>query len=350
MNAASGSRAGWAGFRAAMAAGAVLVLCCAGLAMTTPAAQAASPAPAASPPPRALPGDNPLYSPPANIQTRVVTNEPAEPGNQYQVKIDANTTYYYDPPPAEPVGWACPTGVWVLALDRAHLDPGKTITAAYPLCSNADAAALGQALTSLGSSYIVIVNSLNYGGGGPLALSGLGNALASIGAVAPEFGFDLATTGFSVLGVPGLPQGQAYQVGEQLLSENGLAAGTPAAASINGTLVYGQQRNDNGVASANYTLMLRDYAIYDIGADGAITLNGRSYPVPAHTRPGYLGGFRVLVADRRTLGVLDDQLFETNGADALSEQMHPARDGRRRDLRPGRRLGRRARPRGGGVG
>jgi hypothetical protein len=250
------------------------------------------------------------------LKTRVATASAVEPGDHLAVTV-GNVIYHAPAPPA----WQCGTGAWVLALDRKSLD--ETASVDYPLCTPADATALGGALTAFGSGKLVVVNSLTRGDIVPPPLPNLGtDALAKIGAVASDFdGYDLTGSVFSVEGVPGLPSGQAYQVGAPLSSEVGVPAGLPTAASVNGTLVQ-----DN---NANYTVVMRDYVLYDIAANGEITLDGHLYPVPAVSDPGVRGGFHVLVVDRRTLTPRSNTFYDTNSDDgtvAVAEQLRMTSD------------------------
>ena len=261
-------------------------------------------------------GDQVAQPPTFPLQTRVVTSAPAEPGDHFEVTV-GDVDHAAPPAPA----WSCPNGVWVLVLMRATLnqDSSNVGSADYPLCSTADVKALGTVLAGIPDTDMVIVNSLNHSGpGGGASQPDLGtDALSKIGAVAAEFdGFPLDSDAFSVEGIPGLPQGQAYQVGASLASEESVPAGSPTAASINATLA----EDNNG----NFALAMWDYATYQIGADGTVTINGTPYAVPASHAPGFQGGFHVVVVDRRTLGLLSNTLYETNSGDAVSEQLRMA--------------------------
>jgi hypothetical protein len=260
----------------------------------------------------------PAAAPPTfPLQTRVVTTAPAEPGDHFEVTVGKVT----HPAPAPPA-WSCPTGVWVLVLGRGTLnqDNSNVGSADYPLCTTADAKALGTVLAGIPDTDMVIVNSLHHSGTGPTVLNNLGtDALSKIGAVAAEFnGLNIDDNAFSVEGIPGLPQGQAYQVGDPVDSEQSVAAGSPTAASINATLAQ-----DN---HANYALAMWDYATYHIDAGGTVTIKGNVIPVPASRAPGFQGGFHVVVVDRRTLSVQSNTLYETNSGDAISEQVRMAAD------------------------
>lgn len=237
------------------------------------------------------------------LQTRVATASPAEPGDHLKVTL-GGVDHAAPPAPA----WACPTGVWVLVLGRASLD--EVSSTDYPLCSEDDVSRLAAALKKVPNTEkeprTVIVNSLNHHPGEKsLTLSGLGEALSLIGAPGPEFAdLDLGTTGFSVYGIPGLTAGQAHTAQDSLAAEAAVPAGSPVPASVNGTLVP----DDHG----NYTLTMLDYGLYDISPDGAITINGHTYPVPARSA-SFLGGFHLLVVNRRTLQPISDTLYQTSG-------------------------------------
>jgi hypothetical protein len=249
------------------------------------------------------------------LQTRVVSQSPPEPGDHFEVRVGATV----DTAPAPPQ-WGCATGVWVLALPRTDpLTPASSID--KPLCSNSDVSALKKYLQGLSDDDLVVVNSLDRGTGSVPKLSSLGGALGGIGAVVAEFDSvgdgELATVGYSVLGVPGMPAGQAYTVGDVLGAEHAVAAGDPTAASINGPLVDGNR---------GYVLTPDDYKLFSIAADGTITLDANTYPVPPATVPGFAGGFHVLVVNRQTLAPLSNRLYETNSDHAAAEQQRIVND------------------------
>jgi hypothetical protein len=231
------------------------------------------------------------------LSTRVASARPAEPGLNLRVTV-GDETY-----PAPNASWNCPTGVWVLQLDRSSLDKDGSVD--YPLCTAADASKLADTLKAIGNEEITIVNSLNFNpGADSQALPGLGDALANIGVPADQFSaVDLSRTAFSVFGIPGLVAGQAYSATESLADEAEVPAGSATGASINGTLAQ-----DN---HAKFTLNPQGYVLYDIAANGAIVLGGHTYAVPAEPS-GFSGGFHVLVVDRRTLEPVSNKLYSTN--------------------------------------
>lgn len=246
------------------------------------------------------------------LASRVATANSPAASHAYAVTVGSVT---HTAP--QPSGWACPEGVWVLALSRDGLNEASS--ADYSLCSPADMTKLTAAVKDLPDTSssagppMVIVNSLNNGSAPQLMTPpGLGTAMAEVGAVAREFDqIDLRTTAFSIVGIRGIPAGQAHQVSDSLAAEN-VTGGAPTPASVNGTLVH-----DN---YGNFALVMRDDVRYDVSAAGVVTLNGVAYPIPAAVHPGYGGGFHVVVFDRRTLGPISNTLYETNSDDAIAEQ------------------------------
>ncbi len=196
----------------------------------------------------------------------------------------------------------CAAGVWVQQLDRATLDSGPS--KGYALCSSNDVTQLTTTLKSIPSGTIVIVNSLLVGGGQHDALTGLGTAMASIGVpqtALPTVDLDVIT--FSVYGVAGTQPGQASYSTGSVAQDAKLPDRATSASAITGVLA----RDSNDY----FALTSLDFALYDIEADGDITVDGKTYPVPA--RPaGFLGGFHLLALDRRTLAPLLDKLYATN--------------------------------------
>lgn len=261
-----------------------------------------------------------LRSPPTapvsfNFESRVVTHNNPGPQDDFEVVVGSVVHTAPSPPPR----WSCPTGVWVLALARSSLNVDSSSD--LRLCSNNDVIALSKYLQGLSSSDMVIVNSLDHGGGTVPVLNKLGDAMSQIGAVKAEFdivGAALGSLSYSVMGIPGLPAGQAYQVGTDLGSESAVAAGSPSPASINGPLVL-----DN---NSNYTLDIRAYKLFDVAADGAIIVGSKTYSVPPANQPGYAGGFHVVVLNRRTLALISNQLYETNSDVGVLEQQRMVRD------------------------
>ena len=241
------------------------------------------------------------------VRTRVVAASPPGPGDRLEVTVGVRTHVAPSAPP-----WACPTGVWVLVLDRSSLE--ESGSGIYPLCTEADAAALGTLLKPVPSSKIVILNSLNHTPGvESRTLPGLGKALAEIGVRQADFAaVDLATTAFSVYGIPGLSAGQAFTGRGSATAEAHVPVGSATGASINGELI-----RDN---HANFALTLADYRLYNIAADGAITLDGHVYPVPAKPA-GFKGGFHLLVVERQSLEPVSDILYATNDSPAAQYRM-----------------------------
>ena len=232
------------------------------------------------------------------------------------------------PPPAPQVG-TCGRGVWVLTLARDSLtEAGST---ALPVCSTGDVKALSSFLNALPDAGragppLVVVNSVFTGTAATSpAPEGLAGALAQVGASAADLGIvDFGRQVFSVAGVRGAPAGQAA-TNVQVRSSDAVPAGSPTAASVNGTLVP-----DN---HDFFVLVHRDDLLYDITLDGAVTFPAhhgsvpafttpaaRTYTAPAARLPGFLGGFHLVALDRRTLALRLDALFETNGSSALPER------------------------------
>ena len=197
---------------------------------------------------------------------------------------------------------SCAAGVWVLRLGRQDLDLKSSLT--YPICTSTDASQLQTKLKAIGGNQLVVVNSIN-SGQKPVTVPGLGDALKVIGATSAAFSaVDLGSRTFSVVGVSGMSPGQAYTSFGTVAEEAGLAVGAHSRASVDGRLAP-----DN---NANYAPTMLDYALYTIAPNGDMTLNADAYPVPA--RPaGFLGGFHVLVLDRRTLSKISDTLYSTTG-------------------------------------
>jgi hypothetical protein len=278
--------------RATMAAVTSALLVC-GLSAVPAAAGAA---PAGTPAPLGADPES-TVDPTFDLKTRVVADGSAEPGNRLEVEV-GNKTH------RSPAGsWSCPTGVWVLELERKSLEVEASDS--YPLCSEADTKVLAETLKTVSSERTVIVNSLNQAPGGDArTLKGLGKALAPIGVPADEFAaVNLAQTSFSVYGIPGLSAGQGHWAKGALTEEASVATGSPTEASINGTLAL-----DN---HSKFTLTMPDYVLYDIAANGAIELHGHTYPVP--DKPAnFKGGFHLLVVDRRSLEPVTDTLYSTN--------------------------------------
>ena len=197
---------------------------------------------------------------------------------------------------------SCAAGVWVLQLGRKDLD--LTSSKPYPICNATDASQLSAKLKAIGSNQLVIVNSIN-SGQKSVTVPGLGDALKAIGAQSSAFSaVDLGSRTFSLVGVSGMSAGQAYSAFGTVTEESSLAAGASGRASIQGRLAP-----DN---NSNYAPTMIDYALYSIAPTGEITLNATSYPVPAKPA-GFVGGFHVLVLDRRTLAKISDTLYSTNG-------------------------------------
>lgn len=267
------------------------------------------------------------------LQTRVVTQSPAEPGDHFEVLVGAVAHQ------APPLTASCGNGVWVLVLGRKSLDEDRSVPGGpsvdKPLCSTGDAKALGAYLAGLPGSDMVIVNSLSHADGQP-AVPGLGDALAKIGVVKAEFNGLGKGVSYSVWGIPGLSPGQAYQGSGAWASEQQAPAGHATAASINTTLVP----DNNG----NYTPDMRDYVTFsagggqDLASQGNITVGGRTYPPdPSAVNRlefwlnyrGVVGGFHVVVLDRRTLDVLSDKTYLTataGGQEQIDGQVAMARD------------------------
>ncbi|HEU4332842.1 MAG TPA: glycine-rich protein [Lapillicoccus sp.] len=196
----------------------------------------------------------------------------------------------------------CSTGVWVQQLDRGTLDPGASRS--YAICSEADAAQLAVTIKGIPAGTLAIVNSMTLGTGPKTALTGLGPALAPLGVAPSAFAsVDLNVSTFSVVGVAGTASGQAYYSFGQVSEEAGLAPGTSGRASVNGLLARDSNRN--------FALTSLDFVTYDIAANGDITVGQTTYPVPP--RPaGFVGGFHLLVLDRRTLAPVSNTLYSTN--------------------------------------
>ncbi len=252
-----------------------------------------------------------LVSPTFTLNTRILSG----PGSSSALRVTVGDKTY-TPPPATST---CGTGVWVLRLDRGDLNPDGAADV-YPLCSTFDVKQLAAALTRVPSADIAVVNSFTSGMAGgarttpSAALPGLGKAVEAVGGLQSDFsGLDLGTTTFSLFGAGKLDAGQAQYAFGTAAEE----ATRPASlrASVQGRLSL-----DNW---SHFTLTHLDWSIYDIAAEGGITVDAHAYPVPA--RPaGFTGGFHVLVLDRRTLTPVYDRLYSTYND--LAEQVRLQQD------------------------
>lgn len=250
------------------------------------------------------------------IHSRVVTATPPEPGDNLAVTVGP-TSYRA---PAGQV-WPCANGLWVLLLDRAGLN--LVSSTSYPLCSSGNLTTATDALKAVKNTDFVVVNSLHHDGSPAGPVLKLGSALALIGAVKAEFdGLDINVTRFSVLGIPGLPAGQAHTVGGD---DAGAQANQPSPVSINGIFEHD--------ANGNFTLVDRDTAQFGVGTDGVFTVQAQPlpakpdvYPVPASLRPGFAGGLHVLVLNRGTLAPVWNRLYETNGDYSNLERQRLSQD------------------------
>ena len=237
------------------------------------------------------------------LRTRIVIAQPASADN---LAVTVGSLTFRAGDDRAMVSPKCGTGIWVLVLSRKDLTKDTTRSAIYALCTDADAVALAAKLKAIDSKHMVIVNSINHSPGGPaLTLPNLPAALATLGIPSETFvSVDLATTAISAWGIPGLSEGQAFTNRGSLAGEAKTTAGSPGDASVNGDLIPDSH--------ANYALSTSNYKTYDIGVDGTINVDGKQFPVPA--RPSdFKGGFHLLVLDDRTLNVVDDRLYSTNG-------------------------------------
>lgn len=230
------------------------------------------------------------------FSSRFITAPPGAAGERLAVTIGDRT--HAAPAPS---AWACPTGVWVLTLDRKTLEPLSSEE--RPLCRDEDSRPLEDMLKALPPTRLVIVNAVNHDVRRPgPAYRGLSDALAQIGAARSDFaGLSPAAQSFSVVGVSGMPEGQAFSARDTWAAES-TKTGVASAANVRGTLAP-DSRDD-------YTVVMLDYSLYDISADGTIKVDDKTYPVPS--QPGFAGGFHVVVLDRRTLAPISDTLYSTN--------------------------------------
>ncbi|MGI8415260.1 MAG: hypothetical protein ACR2P2_03445, partial [Nakamurella sp.] len=249
-----------------------------------------------------------------DFESRVITDEGSD---RLAVRIDDTEIRT----PALTTAWPCPTGVWVLGLTRTGALPKSSNT--YPLCSRSDVDALAAALRSPALTDLeVVVNSLNRATGGPaLTLTGLTTALGQVGVAAATFAtLNLSTTAFSVWGVPKMSAGQAFTSFAPLADEAKVEVGKASPASLTCDLV----QDTNG----KFALERTDYVTYDVAADGTITVGAAVNPADSPQKPigagvrtfrvpaqpaGFTGGFHLLVLDARSLEVVEDTLYPTNG-------------------------------------
>ena len=128
-------------------------------------------------------------------------------------------------------------------------------------------------LKALPPTRLVIVNAVNHDVRRPgPAYRGLSDALAQIGAARSDFaGLSPALQSFSVVGVSGMPEGQAFSARDTWAAES-TKTGVASAANVRGTLAP-DSRDD-------YTVVMLDYSLYDISADGTIKVDDKTYPVP----------------------------------------------------------------------
>ena len=216
----------------------------------------------------------------------------------YNVSITVGNQSYVAPT----IPSVCAAGVWVQQLDRGSLDVGRS--KAYPLCSRNDVVQLGVKLATIPNGQIVILNSMAVGNRLRSPLSGLGTAMASIGVPATAFpALNLDVSTFTVFGIAGTAPGQAHYSAGTFAEEKAAPERSTAPCAITGVLA----QDSHG----QFALTSLDFAVYDIAANGDITVDGATHPVPA--RPaGFVGGFHLLVLDRRTLAPRSDRLFSTN--------------------------------------
>ena len=230
------------------------------------------------------------------FSSRFITAPAGTSGERLAVTIGGRTL----PAPA-PAHWVCPTGVWILTMDRKTLD--TVSSEERPLCRDEDAATLADLLKALPGSRLVVVNAVNHDVSRPGPVyRGLGDALAQIGAAPSDFvALSPAAQSFSVVGVSGMPQGQAFSARDTWAAEAS-RTGATSGANVRGTLAPDSR-------DAYWVVML-DYSLVDVSADGTIRVDDKSYPVAS--QPGFVGGIHVVVLDRRTLAPISDRLYPTN--------------------------------------
>ncbi len=215
-----------------------------------------------------------------------------------------------------------PLGVQMLVLDRQTL--AETQNTTYPP-TDAGVSQLGQAVAALSPADLVILT----GGGRPLTLSAAGqNALAavltSVGAsiplavdasqqLVPNVGA-LVSGQWSVIGVPELPQGTAYQ----LIGVRQGANAVPGAMS-------GVFQIDS---SANYTFTWSlSYQTFDTQAPGStatsnvIAVNSQTYPSPS--LPSGQSGVQIVWLDADTLDLRASYTFVNAGPTSGGECPDP---------------------------
>ena len=94
------------------------------------------------------------------FSSRFITAPPGAAGERLAVTIGDRT--HAAPAPS---AWACPTGVWVLTLDRKTLEPLSSEE--RPLCRDEDSRPLEDMLKALPPTRLVIVNAVNHDVGHP---------------------------------------------------------------------------------------------------------------------------------------------------------------------------------------
>lgn len=231
------------------------------------------------------------------LTTRVVASTPSAGGQRLAVKIGDVMHRAPDRYPAR-----CQLQVWILELDRRTLEPLDSTQ--HPLCTSGQTTALAKAITSIPDGRIVVVNTQNdVPPDGVWPMKALSEALSTLGGPQNTLdSTDLNVTAVSLFGIKGMAPGGAYFSRAPIGDDARLPVGAASPASVHGTLAPDSNRY--------YTLTMLDYAVYDISADGAITVNGRAYPVPAKPL-GFVGGFHVLVVDRRSTAKVSDNLYST---------------------------------------
>lgn len=190
------------------------------------------------------------------------------------------------------------TGVQILVLDRKTLE--YVNFQAFPGGSN-PAAAIGAFLNAVDNTRIVIISSAVAGTG--FAVSGIARSLESLGGTNEFRGINDAGFTFSFIGIKGLTQGQAYQVG---------------GGSHNGYFAQDSQ--------SNYAFIQTDYVVFeitpskDVNTPSAIKIGGNQTFTSAPA-PGALGGFLLVVVDRATLQPIFSDTYHTfMNTDSSSEE------------------------------
>ena len=186
----------------------------------------------------------------------------------------------------------CPAGLnsmEVLVLERKELDPDTTVGNGSGRACLGDSATLTSFLKSLPTGDLVIVNSFQ-GLMNQLNTTDMGGTNFATGSIQPR--------AYTAIGVAGAKAGTAY---ESYRMANDAGELVPLVGSLNLDI------------KQNYFFTPSDFVgikVKPVGLQTTVQIGDHfySYSLPAGTR----GGFVILTLDRRTGGVLDHYLLQTN--------------------------------------